>query len=260
MLDIVALVRTTVSKKPFIISVIGAGGKTTCIERIAEEVRRQGKKAAVVTTTHMWIPEKYSAVGRSWEESVKQMKEEGIVYCGLAAESEGKMVFPGQEGYQAICSAADVVLVEADGAKEMPVKFPDWSREPVIPENTDEIILVFGLSALGRPPGEVCHRWALCRALLDKEELDKEKGPDKEKGTEGKPNPITAQKIMDKELLLFLLQYGYLRRLRLRFPKLPPLVLLNQADDEEKRRDGEWIRTKLEECGLICRVVQCKSP
>lgn len=235
MIDIVDIVRTTVSKKPFIISVIGAGGKTTCIERIAQEVRRQGKKAAVVTTTHMWIPEKYSAVGRSWEESVKQMKEEGIVYCGLAAESEGKMVFPGQEGYQAICSAADVVLVEADGAKKKPVKFPDWSREPVIPENTDKIILVFGLSALGRPPGEVCHRWTLCRALLDKEELD-------------------------KELLLFLLHYGYLRRLRLHFPKLPLLVLLNQADDERKRRDGEWIRTKLEERGLICRVIQCKSP
>ena len=47
MLDVVAIVRTTVSKKPFIISVIGAGGKTTCIERIAEEVRRQGKEQVV---------------------------------------------------------------------------------------------------------------------------------------------------------------------------------------------------------------------
>lgn len=249
MIDIVDIARTTVSKKPFIISVIGAGGKTTWIEKIAKEVRRQGKKAAVVTTTHMWIPENYSAVGRSWEEAVKQMKEEGIVYCGLAAEAEGKMIFPGQEGYQAICSAADVVLVEADGAKEKPVKFPDWSREPVIPENTDCIILVFGLSALGRPLGGVCHRWALCRALLDKEE-----------GTEGQLKTIAAQEIVDKEMLLFLLHYGYLRELKLRFPKLSPVVLLNQADDERKRMDGEWIRTQLGESGIECRVIQCKSP
>ena len=251
LIDIVDIVRTTALKKPFVISVIGAGGKTTCIERIAEEVRRQGKTAAVVTTTHMWIPEKYSAVGKSWEEAVKQLKEEGMVYYGLAAEAEGKMVFPGQEGYQAVCSAADVVLVEADGAKEKPIKFPDWSREPVIPENTDKIILVFGLSALGRPPGEVCHRWALCQTLLGKEDFDKEKG---------KPNLMTAQEFVDKELLLFLLQYGYLRRLRLYFPKLSPLVLLNQADDEKKRTDGEWIRTQLEERGIVCRVIQCKSP
>ena len=71
---------------------------------------------------------------------------------------------------------------------------------------------------------------------------------------------MTAQEFVDKELLLFLLQYGYLRELKLRFPKLPPLVLLNQADDEKKRTDGEWIRTQLEERGTVCRVIQCKSP
>ena len=243
------IMQTKLLKKPFIISVIGAGGKTTCIERIAESVCRQGKRAAVVTTTHMWIPERHSAAGKPWEEAIQQLKEERMVYYGLKAESKGKMIFPGQEAYQAICSAADVVLVEADGAKEKPIKFPDWSREPVIPENTDRIILVAGLSALGRPLGEVCHRWELCRALLDKEE-----------STKGKLNKITMPEFVDKEFLLFLLHYGYLRELKLRFPKLMPVVLLNQADDERKRMDGKWIRTKLGESGIVCRVVQCRLP
>ena len=37
-----------------IIAVIGAGGKTTLIHRLAEEYRRKGASVLVSTTTHCW--------------------------------------------------------------------------------------------------------------------------------------------------------------------------------------------------------------
>ena len=36
-------------------AVVGSGGKTTLIHRLAEEYRAQGKKVFVTTTTHMRI-------------------------------------------------------------------------------------------------------------------------------------------------------------------------------------------------------------
>ncbi len=45
---------------------------------------------------------------------------------------------------------ADYLLVEADGAKGLPLKAPR-KHEPVIPEATTLVIGVLGLDALGRP-------------------------------------------------------------------------------------------------------------
>ena len=38
-----------------IIAVVGSGGKTTLIKKLAEQYRAQGKKVFVTTTTHMFI-------------------------------------------------------------------------------------------------------------------------------------------------------------------------------------------------------------
>lgn len=248
----------TSKRNAFVISVIGAGGKTTWIEKTAEAVSKEGKKAAVVTTTHMWMPAKHCAADRPWEEAVKLLEKENIVYYGRVAEAEGKMTFPGREGYQEICRRADVVLVEADGAKEKPIKLPDWSREPVIPENTDALVLVYGLSALGRPLGEVCHRFRLCREFIRREtELAGKTAADNpDKGVMGS----LGESVVDREMMLQFLTWGYLEKLRRDFPDMPLTVLLNQADDEKRRADGQWIRARLEERGVGCRVEQLKSP
>ena len=42
-----------------------------------------------------------------------------------------------------------IVLVEADGAKELPCKVPEeW--EPVIPKQTTQVVAVYGLDAIGK--------------------------------------------------------------------------------------------------------------
>ena len=49
------------------------------------------------------------------------------------------------------------MLIEADGSNCKPIKFPN-STEPVLYENVEEIVVVCGLQALGRPLIEVAHR------------------------------------------------------------------------------------------------------
>lgn len=61
--------------------------------------------------------------------------------------------------------AADVVLVEADGAKRLPLKAPA-EYEPVIPSCTDAVAAVAGMDAVGQAVGAVCHRPERVCALL----------------------------------------------------------------------------------------------
>ena len=61
--------------------------------------------------------------------------------------------------------AADVVLVEADGAKRLPLKAPA-EYEPVIPPCADAVAAVAGMDAVGQAVGVACHRPERVCALL----------------------------------------------------------------------------------------------
>jgi probable selenium-dependent hydroxylase accessory protein YqeC len=64
--------------------------------------------------------------------------------------------------------AADIVLVEADGAKCLPCKVPA-SHEPVLPDACDIVIGVAGLDSVGHPMQEVCFRPEQAETLLQKD-------------------------------------------------------------------------------------------
>ena len=149
--------------KSYVIAVIGSGGKTSMIERLAAAAWKAGKKTAVMTTTHMWLPREHSTAGKEICEAERMLDEEGITVFGSLGEGKarGKLTYPGQEAYEQICRMADLVLVEADGSRNLPMKFPEWPREPVVPANTDAVFVMFGLSAVGQPLETVCHRWQL---------------------------------------------------------------------------------------------------
>jgi len=97
--------------------------------------------------------------------------------------------------YEAVCEYADVVLVEADGSKGMPVKFPA-EHEPVIPENVDEIHIVTGLCAVGKPLKEACHRKELVQKCLE----------------------VSEDTILTREHLEMLLHKGYMEPLKKEYP------------------------------------------
>ncbi len=127
----------------YIISAVGAGGKTSFLHREAIKYLEAGKTVALTTTTHIFncdlINKKgYSVVGK--------------------AEDNGKLSYPGDTVFDKLCGDFDYVLVEADGSRSMPVKIPR-SYEPVIPENSDEIHIIMGTQAVGRKLSEVCQNF-----------------------------------------------------------------------------------------------------
>ena len=108
------------SKK--ITAVVGAGGKTTYIKKKAEEYTMLGKKVLVTTTTHM-MREEDTLVSDDADEIIKVLIENSYVMAGRSCGE--KIQALSEETYRKVSEYADVVLVEADGSKHMPIKFPE---------------------------------------------------------------------------------------------------------------------------------------
>jgi xanthine dehydrogenase accessory factor len=135
-------------------AIVGSGGKTTLLKTMAQQYRAEGKTVFATTTTHMFIEED-TLLTDDAQTIIQALKDTGYVMAGIP---EGiKLKALSEETYAAVCAHADVVLVEADGSRRMPLKYPN-STEPVIPDNADEIIVVCGLNALGQKAKDVCHR------------------------------------------------------------------------------------------------------
>lgn len=229
--------------KSYVIAVIGSGGKTSMIERLAAAAWKAGKKTAVMTTTHMWLPREHSTAGKEICEAERMLDEEGITVFGSLGEGKarGKLTYPGQDAYEQICRMADLVLVEADGSRNLPMKFPEWPREPVVPANTDAVFVMFGLSAVGQPLETVCHRWQLGLLRADG-------APAEEDGRV----PVTPEMAAD------FLERGYLRPIRFRLPSAPLMLFFNQADTTYRKHAGEKICGILQEKGWECRLCRLR--
>lgn len=136
----------------YVISVVGAGGKTTLCYKIANDYANKHKKVCVLTTTLMWHDKIISDIN-----NLDDILE-GVVYN--FGTVKGEKIGPVSENdYKKICEVFDYIIIEADGSKNMPLKIPEWSYEPIIPKNTNEIIIVMRLSAIGRKIGIVCFRF-----------------------------------------------------------------------------------------------------
>ena len=181
-----------------IVAVVGSGGKTTLIKKLAEQYRAEGKSVLVTTTTHMFI-EADTLLTDDADTILRTLKETGYAMAGLPVGEKISALSP--ETFRTVSNHADVVLVEADGSKHMPLKFPN-ATEPVIPPKTEEIIVVWGPHGLGKPAREVCHRLELVMACLGINE----------------DTPITREHVSQ------LLEKGYLKPLRQQYPDAKILV------------------------------------
>ena len=170
---------------------VGAGGKTTLIHEQAARYRAQGKRVFVTTSTHMFI-EPDTVLSDDPEVILAQLNRTGYVMAGIP---EGEKIRSlSSETYERVCSYADVVLLEADGSSRKSIKFPN-STEPVLPDNVEEIVVVCGLQAIGKPLIEIAHRPELVKACLGAQD----------------------DTIITLEHIAVLLREGYLRPLRKRY-------------------------------------------
>ncbi len=141
-----------------VISVTGAGGKTSLIFAWARELAAAGKSVVITTTTHMYRPER--------------MEEEGIrIMVSDDPKRPGKVTAPPEDVLESLRETADVVLVEADGSRRMPLKWPG-DREPVIPDYTDITVCVAGLSAVGKLTEDAVYRASELPDPIKRETVD----------------------------------------------------------------------------------------
>lgn len=226
------------------IYVIGSGGKTTLIETLAQEQRALGKKVLVVTTTHMGTPEKYGVflAGQSPQEAsaciVQMLSQEGIAIAGIP-QGRG-ITWIGDANYAAVVALADVLLIEADGSRRHPVKVPA-PYEPVINADADLILVVSGMSAIGQPAGEKCHRLSYAdeirRRFLHQ--------------------PLTDDTILTEGDLICFMEEGYLTPIRKQFPEVPVIPVFNQADESDLIRRGRYMVEQLQFPVGIVGSVRC---
>lgn len=189
---------------------VGAGGKTTLIHRQAEQYRGTGKTVFVTTSTHMFI-EPDTLLTDDPEEIIHQLHRTGYAMAGIPEGEKIRALSP--ETYNLVCRHADVVLVEADGSARKPIKFPKAS-EPVIAENVEEIVVVCGLQAIGKPLKEAAHRPELVMACLG----------------------VSQDTIITLEHIAKLVREGYLRPLREKHPQAALSVYPAGGSREEQCR------------------------
>lgn len=148
-----------------VIALVGAGGKTSALFGLAEELALTGRDVIITTTTHIRDPRLEQ--GRTFDQvvfdtprprpwdPVRTWPERGrrVVLASSEDPATGKLrgVDPARIGE--LDRSGAFILVEADGAKLRPVKAPA-PYEPVVPAVTDLVLGIAGLDCLGKPMDE----------------------------------------------------------------------------------------------------------
>ena len=155
--------------RPGVTAIIGGGGKTTLMERLAHEL--SGKARVIVcTTTHIYPEKTMPCLVSPAQAEIAAALEKSPCIC-VGAWSENGKFGPPELPVGTLARLADYVIVEADGAKRLPLK-AHAAHEPVIPPEANQTILVFGLSALGQPIRACVHRPAIFAARCGVSEDD----------------------------------------------------------------------------------------
>lgn len=140
-----------------VVAFVGAGGKTSALFRLANELVTQGKRAVMTTTTRlgaMQISEPYLRYASTPDYIVRvhnALKESPRVLIVGADAPENKVAGVPPEFIDRLAREGDAVIVyEADGARGLPFKAPA-SHEPVIAKSTTLVVPVVGASVFGNP-------------------------------------------------------------------------------------------------------------
>jgi molybdenum cofactor cytidylyltransferase len=147
---------------PELVAFVGAGGKSTLLFELGEELAAARHRVVLTTTT------KLGAEQAARARVLCRTSEAGAVAASLDGPGP-VMVAVGGDHHKVTgpppadidrlygSGVADFVLVEADGARRRAFKAPA-AHEPVIPAAATLVVVVMGADAVGGVISEVCHR------------------------------------------------------------------------------------------------------
>ena len=135
-----------------VISVVGSGGKTTLISALAQELSKRCR-VCVAASTKMKYPGEGNCdrlILRGSPQMLKPVTAPGIYYVADEEVPGHKLHGFSQDMVDWARANTDVLLIEADGSRTLPLK--GWSDyEPVVVRETDTTIGVMPVFLLGRP-------------------------------------------------------------------------------------------------------------
>lgn len=148
-------------EKSPVVSIVGAGGKTSLIKHLSHELSKRKIFHYIATTTKMWpmdagvfTKQLDNCTVASYAKQIGPLDKNGKV-CSLS-EDEWKQIF----------AKGCPVLIEADGSKGLPCKVPE-SHEPVFRKETTHVFGVLGMSCLNGKVKDICHRPRKVMELLN---------------------------------------------------------------------------------------------
>ena len=157
--------------RPCVITIIGSGGKTSIIWRLASVLKNTSlspkRKILVTPTTKMFVPPEdtnlYDWYCGSGE--LPASPAPGVTLAGVFNNANCKLEALPSGELEKSAAGFDLVLIEGDGARGLP--FKAWAdHEPVVPAFTDLTIGVLPICRLGEPVSEkIIHRLPLFIAL-----------------------------------------------------------------------------------------------
>ncbi|WP_307978372.1 selenium cofactor biosynthesis protein YqeC [uncultured Phascolarctobacterium sp.] len=138
------------------ICLIGGGGKTTVMYELAAAWAACGRRVLVLTSTHILQPADGSFAADV--PAVQDLWQQGrYAVIGTPELLTGKLTAPPQFLYEVMQPQADVILCEADGSKHHPCKAPA-AHEPVLLPDSDIVLAVAAMDALGHSLAQACQR------------------------------------------------------------------------------------------------------
>ena len=157
-----------------VVAVVGGGGKTTAMFRLAQEVADRGGRAITTTTTRIFgaqvalSPAHVMAADATRERIAAALDaHRQVLVVGVTEASTGKAEGVSLDLFQRLRDwFPDACIVnEADGSRMRPFKAPA-AHEPVIPQETTLVVPVVGADVFGVPlDDEHVHRPELVSAL-----------------------------------------------------------------------------------------------
>lgn len=156
-----------------LVAIVGGGGKTALLQRLARDLAASGHSVIVATTTHMFLAELaclgQTVVNADEDGMIRELEAALAVHGGrsrrVAGAARGHVQGGKVRGLRpevldefGWLALADYVLVEADGSRGKPLK-AFGLHEPAVPVTASTIVQVAGLDAIGLPlTADVVHR------------------------------------------------------------------------------------------------------
>lgn len=138
-----------------VIAFTGAGGKTSALVRLGSELHQAGWRVLATTTTRIG-EDQLSLFPHSVDEHTveRDLEQYGYVFAYSAVREHKAYGFPPEILSNLINRLTpDVVLIEADGARQKWLKAP-YPHEPVIIPETTLVIPVVSYLSVGQPLDE----------------------------------------------------------------------------------------------------------